>query len=286
MSAAAKPRRGGAPFEAINAKTEGPHHISGSHRGIVTANLPVRGFQLAGASTKLLDLHEHTLLFNVRLMDNGGYHNHHTLLNLAQLNAFLESMHKQAMDIIKTRNLRGAEISATNIPRLVHANQELEVLNFLVPRQVASMIFFVGVQFGNRYVTVESGPGITVAMGGAVLTRNMCLNERVGEKDAVWLVLKPVEPNGPLVMQMRSYMRGFPMAPERQYIDHAGHRAYAVAQKIGVVADKDQPDSQDMRTKRYAHGLDGTSDECVIAERRAPTFRMRLCSMGAESWIV
>ena len=271
------------PLSSIVPRVEGPSKfVDHQANGYTTHNLHVVDMDVEGLSNQT-ELHEMSLLFCVK-MTREDFTTKHVVMSLWQVNAFLAVMHQHAVQTYqqetKQTSLRG--LSEIKIVRMVRANPRLEILKFLSHRLMHEVISLLGVQFGNRYVSARTGPGIAVITSGSAEMRNTCLND-TREPDELWVVLRRRAVGAPLAYMLRSYsQRGGPRMSDRHYVDLAGVAAWGPAVKVGLIADKEREDIGLERTRLVANGLLGTTHDSHYAETNAPPMRVMLCTTGLK----
>lgn len=200
----------------------------------------------------------------------------------AQLNTFLAVMHQRALSVLRRNGAddNTTRLSESKIHRLSQ-NPATEIVKFMSPRYIRQFIQFAGVQYGNRYLDANTGPGLAVATTGRVEARNIVLND-TNEQDELWFTLRREEPGGPLAVVLRAYSRqGGPRMADRAYKDLAGHTAFGAAFGVGFIAHKPNKDAR-LDRRRLALGLDGTSQEAAAAEATIPPFVVVLKNVGPK----
>lgn len=248
-----------------------------------TANLYVTDVGIEGLTSKD-EMHEHGAVFNVKMLRT-DFAELHVVLSAQQLNVFLNEVHHTALSVYRTeRKTNVFDLSAVQVHRLVRTDKRLEILQFLCPELLLNFITFVGVQFGNRFPTARTGPGIAVITDGWATMRNTCING-CHDQDQLWWVIRRRAKNAPLSVAMEAYTSSSgPTISDRQYIDLAGRPAWGPAIRIGTVLDKSMPDLPTQAARELASGLSGSAEESHYAELNAPTFRVLLSVCGTNMY--
>jgi len=230
---------------------------------------------------------EHDYLFAVE-MDRPDFPERTVAMNVQQMNTLLSVMRRVALEYyaeIEGKNdTRG--LSERKIQRLVAdtSTEKYEALKFLSVRFIATTFRFLGVQWGNKFVSPEAGPGVAVVDSGSIVARNICVNHPTHEQDELWFILRRRTANGPLQVVLQSFARtGGPRLPDRTFSDEAGCDAVGATWRVGTLASKDNPDQQEKSFRLTAAGLQGTTSEIYIRNANAPTFRIVLGTAGIKA---
>lgn len=280
-------RDGHVTYDMFNTSpsTDGPHRfINNQTNPITTHHIKVVNLDLAGVSPDQAEMHEMSMVFVLNMVREDQTERH-VAMTLWQFNVFMQMMTQIALDVYRREEQKTdyRALSQLEIRRLIKEKPRLEILKFLSVRETLRMVQFLGVQFGNRYVNASSGPGIAVITSGSAEMRNVFVNHRTYEQDALWLLLKAREAGGPLALVPTAFRDAVgPLTADLAFIDMAGYQQKGAAIKIGHIADKSNPDMESHKTKLVAAGLQGTAAECHWAEANAPSIRVVLCTLGIK----
>ncbi len=272
------------PLTAIDSSyVDGPERFSGwTTNPLTTSKLKIVKVDDEGMGS-LDQMNEHAWVFTLKMEHHAEFPRKSAAVTLVQLNTFLEVMHRRAMtewqQQQQTNNV--SELTESRIWRLA-AEPQMEILKFMSPRYIAGLVYLLGVQFGNRYMDPQSGPGIALITSGSAIARNVCLND-TEEQDEVWFVMRRRDSAAPLSVVMQSYKHaGGPRLPDLDYVDLSGCSQRGVAWKAGFIAHKPHPDLRPM-VREIANALRGLTEESHAAELNAPEFRVVLQVNGPKA---
>lgn len=251
-------------------------------------NLQIAQMEIDGVIANGMNNHEGSPLFSL-MVHREDFGDKHVLMTPYEMNLLFEQLHRQALRTWQEemRTTSTAQLTQNNLRRLIVSNRNLEMLKFLSVKEMLRVVYFVGVQFGNRFNSGSIGPGVAVITSGSAQMRNTCLNELTSQQDQIYVSLKPRDSNGALSLQMHSYkVAGGPSLSQLSFVDLGGCAAYGAAYKIGHIASKWKEDMPTENIKRTASGLQGTVNEMQYAELSAPLTRVVLTTCGMKAYNV
>lgn len=280
----ARPTLREGPISADTASfVNGPERFSGATvNPQTTTKVKVTRLDEEGINS-LEDMHEHAWLWALNMPHRADFPHQVVVITTQQLNTFLEVMHRRALSMWRQakKDDNISQLNESTIRRLSR-QPATEILKFMDKRFLVEFVHFLGVQFGNRYLDPASGPGLAVITSGTALARNMCLND-TAEQDELWFLLRRRTPSSPLSVVMQSYSRhGGPRLADLAYKDLSGSENRGVAWKVGFIAHKPNKDAREER-RRVALGLEGTSEQAVMAELQLPLFRVVVTNCGPKA---